>query len=204
MDYTTNLLRKLIAEQVKAVLKEQEDDSESLDLDFSGSDDLGDLDLGADELDIEGGDDLTGGDDLEGLEGDSELGELEDDGDFGGDFGGGGGGFGGFGGGGGGGDFGGDDSDFDEDSEEGDSENSSEEEEGFIPTDPNQGVVEDIKSALEETQDVQPLLNVAKSSIQKYFDSFEQATEVVNLLRQEENLILQDVAKRLNMFLKGF
>lgn len=215
MAYTHNLLRTLIKEEVKRILREQE---EELDLSGGGDSevDLGgdDLDLGGGELDdptAEGGDDLGG--DLEGGEDGADLGADGEgldgaEGDLGGDmdFGGGGGGMGGFGGGGGGGGLGGDDSGgLGGDGEEsGDGDGEAEPEEDAVPDEPNQGVVDDVKEALEQTQDVQTLLNVAKSSVQKYFDSFAEAGQVLELLKQEEDPILQDVAKRLQMFLTGF
>jgi len=213
MAYAHKLLRVLITEHVKKILREQE---EELDLGGDSGADLGgdDLDLGGDELDdptAEGGDDL-GGDSELGEDGgelggaDGELGDdLEGGDDFGGDMDfGGGGGMGGFGGGGGGvGDLGGDDGGLGGDEESSDDSEPAPEEDA-IPDEPNQGVVDDVKAALEQTQDVQTLLNVAKSSVQKYFDSFGEAGQVLELLKQEEDPILQDVAKRLQMFLTGF
>lgn len=202
----------MVEHYVREILSEQEL-TDDLSGDDSGGGDL-DLDLGGDELDAEGegpeldlGLDSEDGADADGLDGGAEGGDLEGglEGDdaFGGgmDFGGGGGGLGGLGGGGG---FGGDD-DLGGDSEGSEDSDSEEEpEEDKIPDDPNQGVLDDVKSALEQTQNVQTLLNVAKSSIQKYFNSFEEANQVLTLMNQEQDPLLQDVAKRLQMFLTGF
>lgn len=216
MSPTTKNLKVLIEYYVREILSEQEltDDLDTSPSDSGGTDDL-DLDLGGDDLDADteaGTDDLDldGGDG--GLEGDTEGGaDAGLDGDLGGDdlgmdFGSGGGGFGGLGGGGGGGGLGGDDlgGDSGGDSEDGSEEEDAEPEEDKIPDDPNQGVVDDVKSALEQTQNVQTLLNVAKSSIQKYFNSFEEASQVLTLMNQEQDPLIQDVAKRLQMFLTGF
>lgn len=210
MSPTTKNLKVLIEHYVREILLEQELTDDAPPADDS---DLGgdlDLDLGGGDLDAEGGDDLdldAEGGDLEGGDdagGDLEGGDLGGGDDLGMDFGGGGGGLGGLGGGGGGG-LGGDDLGGDSG---GDSEDGTEEEpapeEDVIPDDPNQGVVDDVKSALEQTQNVQTLLNVAKSSIQKYFNSFEEASQVLTLMNQDENPLIQDVAKRLQMFLTGF
>ena len=206
-----HLLKILITEQVKAILREQEEDLAAddagggdMDLDLGGGDldmDMGDGadagDLGGDgDLDMEGGD--LGGD-AGGLEGDDlDGGDMDMGGGGMGDLGGGGG-FGGGGGGdlGGGDDMGGEDSDTE-------GEETEEVEDDPIPDDPAQGVVDDVKAALESTQDPQVLLNVAKASVQKYFDTFEEATPILDLLRNDEDPILQDVGKRLGMFLKGF
>lgn len=189
----------LIESLVVEILKEQED----LDTGDGGID----LDLGGGELDVDssgdGGDlDIGDSDSLEGgdLEGGEDLGDDMDDGgmDFGGGgFGGGGGGFGG------GDDLGDGDGGGDGD-ESTENEDSAEEDEESIPENPSQGVVDDIKEALETTENIQTLINVAKSSIQKYFNSFEEAGEVLDLLKQENNPLLNDLSKRLKMFLMGF
>lgn len=210
---TKKLLENLIREQLKVILSEQE-------LDDVASDIGADLDLGVDELDAPDTDDAAAPDDADaagGLEGDDAGGEglggddaegggLDDAGgdDAGMDFGGGGmgGGFGGGGSGGGGMDDlgGGDDSESGDDSEEADGESSEPEQ----PETPEAGVLEDVKKAMDETTNPQILLNVAKASIQKYFDSFEQAQTLIQMFQQEQDSTLQDVGRRLSAFLKGF
>lgn len=210
------LIEGYIEKNLSVLLKEQEEDSAPEPAaDTGGSDDTGglDLDLGGGELDADTGD--AGGDlDAGGEGGDLDLGDGEggEDGldgeggdDLGGDDFGGGGGFGGGGfGGGGGGGFG-DDSDSDAGGEEGDAGEAEpeEEQEGALPTDPIQGTVDDVLAALEQTQNPQDLLNVAKASIQDYFQSFDEAIPVVDQLKAENNKILNDVAQRLSLFLTG-
>lgn len=205
---TKQLLETLIREQLKIVLSEQE-------LDDVASDISADLDLGVDELDTpddptEAPDDALGGDDAgaaeDGLGGEGDDGAgLDDGGDMDGggmDFGGGGMGGGGFGGGGGmddlggGGDAGGEG----DDSEEEDDASAVPE----PPETPEAGVMEDVKAAMDETTNPQILLNIAKASVQKYFDSFEQATSLIQMFQQEQDPTLQDVGRRLSAFLKGF
>lgn len=210
---TKQLLETLIREQLKIVLSEQE-------LDDVASDISADLDLGVDELDApddsaeapdDAGGDALGGDDAgaaeDGLGGEGDDGAgLDDGGDMDGggmDFGGGGMGGGGFGGGGGGGmdDLGGGDAGGEgDDSEEEDDASAVPE----PPETPEAGVMEDVKAAMDETTNPQVLLNIAKASVQKYFDSFEQATSLIQMFQQEQDPTLQDVGRRLSAFLKGF
>ena len=201
-------LKKLIQEETKkivATLREQEEDlGGDLDLDLGG--DALDSDPGGEDL----GDDLGAGDDLGGddLGGDADMDlDGEEGDDLGGDdgFGGGGDFGGGFGGGGGGGDLGGF-GDDDDAGGEGDGEEGEEapEPQDTVPDDPVQGVLDDVYVAMETTMNPQELLNVAKASVQKYFNDFTQAYDVITKLEMEEDPILQQVGERLSMFMKGF
>ena len=206
-----DLLESIIKEELRLIISEQEEPAAAapeLDLDLGG----GDLDAGGTE-DLAGEDggldgvdgDLDGADgdglDGDGLDIDGEDGEgLDGEDDFGGGFGGGG--FGGSGGGGGG--LGGDDSEAGGDAEDGD-ETEALEDEGVIPTDRAQGVVDDVKAALEAgTVAPQDLLNIAKGSTQKYFEDFEEAYDVITKLEMEEDPLLKQVGDRLGLFLRGY
>ena len=196
-------LKKLILEEVKKampILLEQEaTDDFDLGGEDLGSDDLGD-DGGDMDLGDDGGDmDLGDGEDMD--LGDGEDMDLGDDGgdmDLG---------MGGFGGGGGGGGFGGggDDMGLGGDEEEGgEGEAEPTEPQDTIPDDPVQGVIDDLYLAMDTTTNPQDLLNIAKSSVQKYFDDFTQAYDVITKLEMEEDPTLQSVGQRLSMFMNGF
>lgn len=72
-----------------------------------------------------------------------------------------------------------------------------------VPDDPVQAVIDDVTSAMELTQNPQDLLNVAKSSIQMYFDNYQDAFSVVDSMRMEEHPIFKDIAMRLSIFIQG-
>lgn len=163
---------------------------------------------GEDEIDL-GGDDAPGGGDLgdAGGVGEIDLGDDEDAGDVEGEelIGGGlGGGFGG-GFGGGGFSFGGDGEPglSPDDEKEAETATTIGPEDVEIPDDPIMAITDDAIKILDKTKDPGDILKTVKSSIQKYFDEFEDATPVIKALWDTEDLILRDVARRLLLFIKG-
>lgn len=168
---------------------------EALDLDLGGEagdvgaapeGDAGDLggDLGAG---------ATGTDELGGEEGEEGLGD-EGGGGFGGGFGGGGG------------------FSFGSSGEEGLTPDEEGEEDTATtvgpedvekPTDPVMAIADEATKMLQTTRQPNVILKSVKSSMQKYFDSFEDATPVIKALWDTEDITLRDVAKRLLTFIKG-
>jgi hypothetical protein len=205
------ILIRLIEEEVSKALLEQAETAPEPELepDAAAPDAAGDLEApepGEDAL--EGGDlDLggdTGGLDAGGLEGGEGAEDLEGDDAGDADFGGmGGGGFGGLGGGGGG---------FGDDGEPG-LDSDQEEEEGVattvgpedveIPADPVGAITDDAIRMLGQTRQPQLILRNVKSSIQRYFNDFEDATPVIKALWDTEDIVLRDVARRLLAFIRG-
>ena len=209
-----SIIKQLIAEEVSRILAEQEepvvepDTSTEGDLDLGGDDSGGDLDLGGDEdlggdLDLGGGDagGIGGGD--SGLDLGGEEGDLSGEDGLDGGFGGGGGG--GFSGGGGGFDFGDDgDAGIDPDEEgEEDLATTVGPEDVEMPSDPIMAVTDEAISLLNQTRKPAVILKTVKSSIQKYFSSFEESTPIIKALWDTGDITLQDVAKRLLLFIKG-
>lgn len=206
-----SIIKQLIAEEVSRILAEQEEQAavpESApedDLDLGGD--------GGDDLDVGGGEDLSGDLDLGGdtggpsadlggdLDLDGEDGDLSGDDGIDGDFGGGGGG--GFSGGGF--DFGDDgDAGIDPDEEgEEDLATTVGPEDVEMPSDPIMAVTDEAISLLNQTRKPAVILKTVKSSIQKYFSSFEESTPIIKALWDTGDITLQDVAKRLLLFIKG-
>lgn len=183
----------------RTVLLEQEEAlPEPPDMDDS-ADAGGDMDLGDEGPDLEGGDEL-GDAGLEG--GDADLGDEGAD-DLGGDdlggmdFGG----SGGFGGGmdfgGGGDDFGGGDDAGGDDAE---TEAPAEPEE---PADPVEHAVEEAKKLASGNQNIQQILTVMKSIITDRTVDAQQLSSIVQQLKAEDDLVLSAVANRLEIFTKG-
>jgi len=222
---TKNFLQQIIMQETYQVLREQAEPA--LDLDLGGGE-LDSIEMPADdaEVDLDSPDASIDGD-TEGLDGDADdaLGDGEDgssdnpegggddslDGgddsmDFGGGFGGGGGGFGG----GGGSDLGGggDDLDSDGDSAPADDGTAT----PTAPEDPVQGTVEAVKEAQAGTDDAEPIQNpqeltaVAKAHIQDKFTNFNDPNvqAVINLMTSDPDQTIQDVGRRLSMFIRGF
>lgn len=123
----------------------------------------------------------------------------------------GGGGAGGFGGGssGGGGGFGsgsafGDDSETETDSEDTDTESPSEDQNVMDDTgDPVQMVVNIAKDLRTKTGDSQQILNTVKAAIQEKFQNFDDASAIIQLLWETGEPVLQVVARKLILFIKG-
>jgi len=221
------LIRRLIEEEIDRLFEQEAPatgtDKPDANADAASGDDTATADLGADATSDSGAD--AGGDlnlgGAGGGGGGADLGDLGDatgddatgeDSDVSMDTGGGS--FGGFGGkksf-----DFGSDGSsglvpDDDSDSENG--ENTGDEkdtattvgpEDVEIPQDPVLATVDEAIKMLDTTQIPGNILKNVKYSIQKYFNSFDDATPVIKALWDTEDLVLRDVAKRLLIFMRG-
>lgn len=148
------------------------------------------------------------GDGLEDAAGDTEGEDGESSGDSDFDFGsmggsssGGGSSGGGFGSGSAFGDLGDSDSETDETDTESEENNTSSVEE--ISTDPVQAVVDIAADLRTKTGDAQQILNTVKAAIQEKFVNFDDAVEVIQTLWDTEEPVLQIVARKLILFIKG-
>jgi len=218
-----NLIKRLIEEEFKRRLFEQQKDVETdtTSTDTDTSSDTGDLDLSSGDagdnstegvLDL-GGDSSTSGDDGLSQGGSTAGGELGDnitgeDGDLGDDSGFSGGSGGGFSGrsGGGGFDFGGAGGEAGLEPDEEEEENlvsTVGPEDVEIPTDPVLSITNDAIELLNQTKEPAKILKNIKSSMQKYFDDFDDATPIIKSLWDTESVVLRDVARRLLLFIKG-
>jgi len=209
MSKSKSFIKRLIEEEVKKHLFEQEEDAstddipDSSELDASGTDDTN-LDLGSE--DSSGDLDLgSAGDDGMDLSGTGDLGGEEGFGDEADDTGGGGFSGGGFSGGGGGFDFGDSGDTGMEPDEAGEEEFASTvgPEDVEMPTDPIMSITDDAIKMLNQTRDPGQILKNTKASIQKYFNDADEATPVIKSLWDTEDLVLRDVARRLLLFIKG-
>jgi hypothetical protein len=207
MDKLKILIEKIVSDQF-SLLMEKDDtameaepvDAAEPDMDFEGGDDIaGGLEDLAGDVDLDTASDAEGLEGEDGLEGD-EDGGMED---FGG-------GSGGFGGGGGGGGFGSGGLSFDDDSEDSDSETGSEDENSEqqdqfadLSADPVLAVVEAAKEMRKRTGDSQQILNNVKAGIQEKFANFDDAGAVIEMLWDTQEPVLQVVARKLILFIKG-
>lgn len=203
-------IKKIIENYINEVfenfnlLEQDDEDSQTPELDLGGADTGGDEGGDTGELDLGGGE--TGGEDL-GNEGEDGTGDLEgegDDGDLSGDGADdlGGGSFGGGGGFGGSEDLGGEeDNAGEEDTAE--EEGNNEPEEVELPDDPIQAAVDIAIDMLDETGDDNRILSAVKGSIQRNFENFEDAVPVITSLWQTEHPVLKVVARKLLTFIQG-
>jgi len=164
---------------------------EEIDLDIGAEGGDIDLDVGGAAGGLEGGE--LGGDleDTEGVEGEEGLDVAG--GGFGGGFGGGGFSFG---------------SDGEpgltpDDEEEADTVTTVGPEDVEIPDDPYMAITDEAINLLKTTRQPEVILKSVKSSIQRYFDEFDDATPVIKTLWDTEDITLRDVARRLLLFIKG-
>src|SRR5690606_16884377 len=72
-----------------------------------------------------------------------------------------------------------------------------------IPDDPVMAIADEAINLLKTTRQPNVILKSVKSSIQKYFDDFEDATPVIKALWDSEDVTLRDVARRLLLFIRG-
>jgi hypothetical protein len=204
-----NLIR-LIEEAVEKALLEQEEPAETPPPEAAAAE----AEPGAATADVPADLDLSAGGEADigapgGADADVGLGDLEpdtegEDGDIGSAAGGG---FaGGFSGGGGGGFSFGDDGaagiDADQPEEEA-TVSTIGPEDVEIPADPVMAIVDDAIQMLNQTRNPQTILKNTKSSIQRYFPEFEDASPVIKSLWDTEDVVLRDVARRLLLFIKG-
>jgi len=72
-----------------------------------------------------------------------------------------------------------------------------------MPDDPVMAVADEAIELLKITRQPNVILKSVKSSLQKYFSDFEEATPVIKVLWDSEDPTLRDVARRLLLFIRG-
>lgn len=72
-----------------------------------------------------------------------------------------------------------------------------------MPDDPVMAIADEAINMLKTTRQPSVILKTVKSSIQRYFNDFEDATPVIKALWDSEDVVLRDVARRLLLFIRG-